>query len=70
MCFKIVVTICILSVPHVSLVTGLVVMIIGNNIVATPLAITMAAVTMVTTVMEEAVDRLIGGTEVTSDSKP
>ena len=45
-------------------------MIIGNNIVATPLAITMVAVTMVTTVMEEAVDRLIGGTEVTSDSKP
>ena len=65
--------ICILSVPRVSLVTGLVVMIIGNNIVATPLAITMVAVTMVTTVMVEvvvAVDHLIGGTELTSDPKP
>jgi len=53
----------------------LVVMIIGNNIVATPLAITMVAVTMVTTVMVEvevvvAVDHLIGGTELTSDPKP
>jgi len=33
----------VVSVSRVSLVTGLVVMIIGNNIVATPLAITMVA---------------------------
>ena len=50
--------------------TGLVVMIIVNNIRATPLVITMVAVTMVTTVLVEvvAVDHLIGGTELTSDS--
>ena len=54
--------------------TGLVVMIIVNNIEATPLVITMVEVTMVTTIMVEvvvvvvvAVDHLIGGTELTSD---
>ena len=48
--------------------TGLVVMIIvNNNIEATPLVITMVEVTMVTTIMVEvvAVDHLIGGTELT-----
>ena len=52
--------------------TGLVVMIIvNNNIEATPLVITMVEVTMVTTIMVEvevvAVDHLIGGTELTID---
>ena len=53
------------SVSCVSLVTGLVVMIIGN-IVATPQVITM--VTIVTVEMMAA-DNLIGGTELTSDLK-
>ena len=47
-------------------------MIVGNNIVATPLVITMVEATTVTTVMVKvmAADHLIGGTELTSDTKP
>ena len=45
---------------------------IDNNIIASPLVITMVAVTAVITVMVEVVvaDHLIGETELTSDPKP
>ena len=47
-------------------------MIIGNNIIATPLVIPMVEITMVTTVTVEVVaaNHLNGGIELTSDPKP